>query len=105
MRFKSGDKVWAISYPSNNIQMPASGEYPGVIKDFFESVEDGGETVEYYAVDIPTVPSSDGGWIISHRCLRPRDELEDPAGISDETPTKVVSWSEIPGWNPMKVTS
>lgn len=92
MKFKAGDKVWAISFARHD-ENPAAGEYAGVIEDFF-CMEDG---VEFYGVDIPSLPSHDGGWIISEKCLRPRDDGDYPElpGLSDETPQGKSSWDSF----------
>lgn len=95
MKFSAGQKVWAISYAETN-EHPA-GEYAGVIEDFFECFDG----IEYYVVDIPSVPSNDGGWIISERCLRPRDDPDDK--FSDSTPDKKSSWDSFKIWRPAEL--
>lgn len=101
MKFKAGDKVWAIS-TEKNLSVP-TGEYPGTIVEFLETAGSPMGLVEVYWVDLPEVPSHDNrGWVIPHPWLRPRDG--DRPDLNSDTYSKT-SWSKIPGWNPMKVTA
>lgn len=103
MKFKPGDKVWAIAYPeAGPPRIPAAGEYAGTVMEFLQRADSPVGPVEIYAVDIPSMPAPDGDfWVITHLCLRPRDDPDDMPGDSDAEPYKPAEWGEI--WNPTKL--
>jgi hypothetical protein len=105
VRFKSGDKVWALSAAANEACPP--GKYAGTIVAFHEHFTGPvGQLWEVYVVDIPEVDGPNGTeWCIAHPWIEPRDEgPTDPPGMTDEKPDGKGSWDNVPLWNPNKVT-
>jgi hypothetical protein len=103
MKFKAGDKVWALSKPSNELGIPV-GSYKGVIIDFVEAINGDRGIIEFYNVEVPDLKSEAGmGFVISHLLLRPRDDFDDPPGDSDAEPLKKVSMDDLPKWDRSKL--
>ena len=104
MKFKAGDKVWALSKPSNEVGVPP-GSYAGVVIEFMEAIDGIDGMKEFYNVEVADIPSKDGkGFVIVHTLLRHRDEPDDPPGDSDATPRKKTRWEDFKLWNPTKMT-
>jgi hypothetical protein len=100
MKFKAGDKVWALSKLTNELGIPP-GSYKGVILDFVQALNGDRGIIEFYNVDVPDLKSEDGkGFVISHLLLRPRDgDTPDP---NSDTYQKS-SWEGFKIWDPSKL--